>query len=71
MSQPITFKARLKHFAMEADDWTAEDPELFTAERGYQLPDEDYPNGRWKTGPGHWNDLPYDDETPIDGGELL
>ena len=65
MSQPITFKARLKHYAMEADDWAAENPELLTAERGYQLPNEDYPNGRWKTGPGNWNALPYDDDPEV------
>jgi len=59
MSQPISFKARLKHYAMEADDWTAENPLLLQSERGYELPSEDYPKGRWKTGPGNWNSLPY------------
>lgn len=61
MSQPVTFHARLKHYSMDADTWTAENPLLLTAERGYQEPDDDFPTGRWKTGPGYWNDLDYDD----------
>lgn len=60
MTTPV-LRARLKHYALEAADWTAQNPLLLTGERGYQLPNDDYPRGRWKTGPGRWNSLGYDD----------
>ncbi len=47
--------------------WTDADPVLASSERGYQLPDEDFPNGRWKTGKDslNWTDLPYDDDPEV------
>lgn len=43
--------------------WTERDCLLGSGERGYNTT-----NGRWKTGPGHWNSLSYD-ETSGGGGE--
>lgn len=58
---------RILHRRGTAAAWTDADPVLATSERGFQLPDEDFPNGRWKTGKGglNWSDLPYDDDPEV------
>lgn len=45
-----------------AEAWEAANPVLAVSERGFQLADEDYPQGRWKTGDGvtNWLDLAYE-----------
>lgn len=43
--------------------WTERDCLLSSGERGYNTT-----NGKWKTGPGHWNSLAYDETSGGGGG---
>lgn len=58
-------KAFITFLRGTAERWLEADLVLATSEKGFQLPDDDYPNGRWKTGRDalKWSELPYDDES--------